>query len=136
MTDWTQTHPTQTMTTPGGERVEIDLEMIPLLTQLWRHGFETLLACQDLGEAILGGGTRVPPQERESHAADRMGRAWLKVRMEDGPRLLEVLQPLSDYQGWVLHAEEARGRPWVSVTFPRQDIVEAAALLGRAPSMQ
>jgi ABC-type uncharacterized transport system YnjBCD ATPase subunit len=117
------------MTAPDGERVEIDVEMVPLVTQLWRRGFETTVACQDMGEAILGGGTRVPPEERERRAADRMGRAWLKVRVEDGPRLLEALRPLSDTRGWVLHEEEARGRPWVSVTFPRQDIAAAAELL-------
>jgi hypothetical protein len=117
------------MTAPDGERVEIDVEMVPLVTQLWRRGFETTVACQDMGEAILGGGTRVSPEERERRAADRMGRAWLKVHVEDGPRLLEALRPLSDGPGWVLHEEETRGRSWVSVTFPRQDIAAAAELL-------
>ncbi|GAA2433896.1 hypothetical protein GCM10010191_55270 [Actinomadura vinacea] len=128
MTAWTQTHPTQTVTTPGGQRVDIDVEMV---TQLWRLGYDTVLACQDAGEAILGGGTRVPPAEREQRAVASMGRAWLKIRMKDGSRLLEALRPLSSAEGWILHAGEARGRPWVSLTFPRRDISEAAQLVER-----
>lgn len=132
MTSWTQTHPTRQVIMPDGSPAEIDEEMVPLVTQLWRLGFETLLACQDVGEAILGGGTRTLPADRERLAVPCMRRAWLKVRSEDAPCILRLLRPMSDGEGWILHSpEEPHAHVWVSITFPRHQTAETATLLSR-----
>ncbi len=55
MTDWTQFHPTQVLTTPNGREAQIDTEMVPLVRELWRLGFETKVACQDAREATREG---------------------------------------------------------------------------------
>lgn len=131
MTSWIQTHPTRQVITPDGTPANIDEEMVPLVTQLWRLGFETLLACQDAGEAILGGGTRTPPADRERLADPCMRRAWLKVRSEDAPCIRDLLRPMIDGEGWMLHSPEPHAQVWVSITFPRHQTAEAAALLSR-----
>lgn len=75
MTAWTQVHPAQLVTTPTGAIVDVDVEMVPLMTEIWRLRFTTLICCQDAGEAILGGGTRTPPEKRADAAARTTGRA-------------------------------------------------------------
>ncbi|GAA1175791.1 hypothetical protein [Streptomyces rhizosphaericus] len=47
-------HPYETLTTPAGERVQIDETMIPTVRELWRLGFATSGCCQDVGEATAG----------------------------------------------------------------------------------
>ncbi|MBA9007258.1 hypothetical protein [Thermomonospora cellulosilytica] len=133
MTDWTQVHPTQPMQAPGGRTIDIDVEMVPLVAELWRLGHTTNLACQDAGEAILGGGTRTPEPERPAAAARNIGRAWLIVRAKEGPRLLEAWRPLRDSGRWLLQpaARDEPSGPWASLTFPRDRITDAAELLRR-----
>lgn len=132
MTAWTQHHPTQTMTTPSGEKVEIDVEMVPLIRQVWRLGYATLLCCQDAGESILNGGTRTPADQRDSAAARNQGRAWVKVLADQCPRLLAALEPLSASGGWTAHPSAQPGQAeWYSITFPRAQIKDAADLLYR-----
>lgn len=47
-------HPYELLTPPGGggEPVQIDALLVPLITALWAAGFETVTCCQDLGESI------------------------------------------------------------------------------------
>lgn len=133
MSAWTQVHPTQPMTAPGGEVVEVDVEMVPLMAEVWRLGFTTLVCCQDAGEAVLGGGTRTPPDERSSVAARNSSRAWLMVLADEAPRLLAALQPLSAHGEWTARPVSREGPlEWVSITFPRTSIDEAAELLRAA----
>jgi len=47
-------HPTKTLTTPAGDRVDIDIEMVPVIRELWRLGFTSTTCCQDVGEATAG----------------------------------------------------------------------------------
>ncbi|NEA23781.1 hypothetical protein [Actinomadura bangladeshensis] len=100
MTDWTQFHPTEPLTAPDGSRVDIDVEMVPLVQQLWRLGFHTKVACQDAGEAVLHGGTRAPEGDRPRLAARTMGRAWLIVHADQAPRLLDAVTELSSTGTW------------------------------------
>lgn len=39
-------HPTVTMTTPDGDDVEIDVDMVPIIHALWDAGVVTLFCCQ------------------------------------------------------------------------------------------
>jgi hypothetical protein len=139
VTDWTQYHPTQTLTTPDGRQADIDMEMVPLVAELWQLGFETKVACQDAGEAVREGGTRATPEDRPAAAASNMARAWLVVRREDAPRLLEIWSPAGKPGDWMMQPVKKDTDPdrWVSITFPR-DLIEAAvrALRPLTPSKQ
>lgn len=134
MTDWVQHHPTLSMTTPDGRTVAIDVEIAPLVEQLWLLGYVTKVACQDLGEAILNGGTRTPPEERRQKAAGRIGRAWIIVRKDQGTELLATVRPLQESSRWDLHPVSKDSDPdaWISVTFPRASIGAATEELRRA----
>lgn len=132
MTDWTQVHPTYRLTAPDGREVNIDREMAPLVRELWRLGFETKLACQDAGEAVQGGGTRAAETDVPQASARLKGRAWLVVRREDGPRLLEIWRPVGQPAEWVMRPvceKDSEPDHWVSITFPRHLIEEAARAL-------
>ncbi|MEU8799554.1 hypothetical protein [Spirillospora sp. NPDC048819] len=131
MTDWTQFHPTQPMTTPDGDTVNIDVEMVPLVVELWRLGYVTKVACQDAGEAVREGGTRVAKADRTRVAARTMARAWLIVQADQGPQLLDSLEEL-DREGDWRHfpvVKDEHPESWISITFPRRQIAEATALL-------
>ncbi|NEA29675.1 hypothetical protein [Actinomadura bangladeshensis] len=134
MTDWTQFHPTEPLTTPDGQRVDIDVEMVPLVQQLWRLGFRTKVACQDAGKAVLHGGTRAPEADRP-HLADRtLGRAWLIVHADQAPHLLDAVPELAGTGTWKLSSvtKDRDPRSWTSITFPRPHIPAANALLKHA----
>jgi hypothetical protein len=134
MTDWTQHHPTTPMTTPDGRTVEIDVEIAPLVEQLWRLGYTTKLACQDAGEAIMHDGTRVAPSDRDRQSTRHAGRAWIVVGVNDGSALLEAVRSLPSAGSWRAFPVTKDNAPeaWVSITFPRRDIIAAAELLRRA----
>ncbi|MFC5753862.1 hypothetical protein [Actinomadura rugatobispora] len=134
MTDWIQHHPTTPMTTRDGRAVEIDVEIAPLVEQLWRLGYTTKLACQDAGEAILHGGTRVAPSDRDRQSACHAGRAWIIVGVDDGPALLKAVRSLASAGTWRSFPVTKGNDPeaWMSITFPRRDITAAAELLRRA----
>jgi hypothetical protein len=134
VTDWTQFHPTEPLTTPDGQRVDIDVEMVPLVRQLWRLGFRTKVACQDAGEAVLQGGTRAPEADRPRLAARTMGRAWLIVHADQAPRLLEAVTELSSTGTWKLSpvTKDRDPQSWTSITFLRPHIPAATALLKHA----
>ncbi|WP_412516787.1 hypothetical protein K8Z49_41580 [Actinomadura madurae] len=131
MTDWTQFHPTQPMTTPDGEIVNIDVEMVPLVAELWRLEYVTKVACQNAGEAVLEGGTRAAEADRPRIAAASMERAWLIVRAEQGTRLLASLEDLNTKGEWKLFPVVKDEHPdsWISITFPRHQITQAVTLL-------
>ena len=131
MTGWTQHHPTQALKTPDGREVDIDLEMVALVRELWRLGFATKVACQDAGEAVREGGTRATEAERSEASARLTGRAWLVVRREDAPRLLESWTRLGRTDDWMVRPVKKDTAPgaWVSVTFPRALINAATQAL-------
>ncbi|MEU5995216.1 hypothetical protein ABZ806_40090 [Spirillospora sp. NPDC047418] len=134
MTDWTQFHLTQPLTTPDGQRVDIDVEMVPLIRQLWRLGYRTKVACQDAGEAVLQGGTRAPEADRPRIAARTMGRAWLIVQADQAPHLLDAVTELTSTGTWKLSpvTKDQDPHAWTSITFPRPHIPTATALLKHA----
>jgi len=40
-------HAFETMTDPRGDRVEIDIKLVPLIKSLWKKGIDTEMCCQD-----------------------------------------------------------------------------------------
>ncbi len=48
-----RTHPS-TVVTLGGWSAEVDVELAPLVLEVWRSGIETIHSCQDVGENIAG----------------------------------------------------------------------------------
>jgi hypothetical protein len=88
-------HPYEYLTTPAGERVPIDVEMIPVIRQLWRLGFITTACCQDVGEATAA--VRVArhsePQGYGGNGfiAFHSGYALLKMPRDDARRLVTVI---------------------------------------------
>jgi hypothetical protein len=131
MTDWTQHHQTQTqtMTGPDGHEHDIDKGVAGLVAELWRRGFITKLACEDAGEAILNGGTLASPEEIESAAARNIGRAWLIVEKDDGPKLFDIWKALRG--DWLIFPVQKDSQPdrWISITFPKNQIPDAVELL-------
>ncbi|WP_194293495.1 hypothetical protein [Actinomadura macrotermitis] len=67
-------HPSRLVTTPAGERVDVDEGIWPLVSALWARGWTTVGSCQDMGEAIGRAGA-APPALAEL----QRGRAWLKM---------------------------------------------------------
>jgi hypothetical protein len=45
-------HPTVELVTPDGEHVDIDVDIAPVIQQLWQAGLTTVSCCQDVGEAL------------------------------------------------------------------------------------
>ncbi|MGI5170054.1 hypothetical protein ACQEU3_37455 [Spirillospora sp. CA-253888] len=135
MTDWKQFHPTKTLAAPDGQQAAIDVEMVPLIQQLWRLGIETKTACQDASEAVREGGTRVPAEERPAKAARLTGRAWLVVSQEDGPRLIRAWECLGGSGEWKLLpvVQENDPEKCGTITFPRNQIEAAARDSVRTP---
>ncbi|TDD94789.1 hypothetical protein [Actinomadura rubrisoli] len=133
MTDWTQHHPTQKLTAPDNQMVNIDVEMVPLVTALWRLGCVTKVSCQDAGEAVREGGTRTPEADRPRVSAKLTGRAWLVVRHDDVPRLLDIWSGLGTPDDWMVRPVKKDRNPdeWRSIVFPRE-LISAAARAAHA----
>ncbi|KAB2344845.1 hypothetical protein [Actinomadura rudentiformis] len=127
MTTDAQHHPTQTMTTPQGGQVEIDVLLVPVITELWRLGYATLRSCQNGGESTLAGTTGAPKADIQRLAAYNQGKAWVTIREEDGPRLLAAVDALNPDFEWRSH--QARTPGWVSITIPTDRLDDAAVLL-------
>lgn len=75
-------HPYEQLTTPAGELVNIDTEMVPVIGQLWRLGYTTVASCQDVGEATaalrnLAG--HPPTPSTDAFIAFHQGYALLKM---------------------------------------------------------
>src|SRR6266702_930829 len=91
-------HPTQLLTTPLGEQVEIDAEIADLIQRLWEMGLATSASCQDFGEATAGlRNTNPNPPEygHEGFIEYYTGFAWLKMPTDDATRLLNALAATS-----------------------------------------
>jgi hypothetical protein len=89
-----QVHPSQRLTTPGGEQVSIDTGMIPLVRPLWSLGLVTTASCQDFGEGTAGQRETSPDRGRyggDAFIAYYAGYAWLKMPVPDARRLAELL---------------------------------------------
>jgi hypothetical protein len=128
---WSQQHPTKTLVDPDEGPVEIDVEMVPLIENLWARGYTTMMSCQDIGESILSGGTTTPEHLVEKTAAFYMGSAWLKVPADDGIRLMRLFAPIHRPGEWLAQIPiTPKGAcSWASIHFPREQINEAASLL-------
>jgi hypothetical protein len=131
-------HPFEVLDYEGGQ-VEIDVEIVPLAREIWWHGLETDLSCQD-----------------------QNGRVWVEMPGRDAERLLRLLahrdrelranilglvpeehagpNEFYEYQaahGWTcrVSAESAAGELWLSVgvRFPRDQLAAVVAALEAAP---
>jgi hypothetical protein len=89
-----QIHPSQRLTAPGGEQVDIDTDMIPLVRALWSLNLKTTACCQDFGEGTAGQRETSPNRHRyggDAFIAYYTGYAWLKMPVPDARRLAESL---------------------------------------------
>ncbi|GAA2455787.1 hypothetical protein GCM10010191_88820 [Actinomadura vinacea] len=125
-----QHHPSQLLTTPDGERVEIDDLMVPVVTELWRLGFETLLSCQDGGEATLAGTTGAEPDQVQRLARLNAGRAWITVRADAAPALLTAFNDIDS-----VRSTPARANGWTSISWPTSAIDQLAERLAALPCL-
>ena len=92
------THVTQVRTHPavvvshGALAAEVDLELAPLIEEIWRAGIVTIHSCQDVGENVADLADRLP------HLAEvvrrETGRA--SIGLPDGPALLSLLDALAN----------------------------------------
>ncbi|WKK26586.1 hypothetical protein QZH56_13910 [Streptomyces olivoreticuli] len=94
-------HPHQILTTPNGERVEIDDAMVPIVRELWRLGFTTTGCCQDVGEATAG--VRAQRETPLGYGGDpfidyHRGWALLKLPIPDAMRLLAMLADVPTFR--------------------------------------
>jgi hypothetical protein len=140
-------HPYERLTTPDGEQVEIDTEMIPLVQALWARDLVTVACCQDIGESAAG--HRDPERTTTSGHGGFVeyyrGYAWLKMPLDDGRRLLNALLGTAFHDrvairwrpgSWRMHVPLAYGKTdsidlaeVAQLHFPREQIAELTAIL-------
>ncbi|MEV8055129.1 hypothetical protein AB0P37_01030 [Streptomyces antimycoticus] len=99
-------HPHETLTTPNGERVDIDTEMLPVIRELWRLSFTTSACCQDVGEATAGvRAKRATPLGYGGDAFIDYHRGWalLKLPIPDAMRLVALLAETPAFADQVRH---------------------------------
>ncbi|MEU7045426.1 hypothetical protein AB0A77_30825 [Streptomyces varsoviensis] len=99
-------HPHETLTTPAGEDVEIDLDMVPVVRELWRLRIKTTACCQDVGEATAG--VRAQRDTPLGYGGDgfiayHRGWALLKLPVPDARRLVALLAETPDFAPHVCH---------------------------------
>jgi hypothetical protein len=110
-------HPTQTLTDPHGETVEIDQDLAPLIELLWRVRFETISCCQDVGEVLEALVPWMPHTAAE--AARLRGYAQVDFEIEIGIAFITALArsgPRDDFYVRMVHylapnAWAVSGRP-------------------------
>ena len=94
MTHDTQVHPSQRLTTPHGEHVEVDTDMAPLVLALWALNLKTTACCQDFGEGTAGqraANPHPPGYGGDEFIAFYRGYAWLKMPVRDAQLLADLL---------------------------------------------
>ena len=99
-------HPHQTLITPAGEHIDVDLDMIPVIGELWRLGFTTTACCQDVGEATAGvREQRESPLGYGGDAFINYHRGWalLKLPTADARRLVALLADDPQFADRVSH---------------------------------
>ncbi|MFG2244952.1 hypothetical protein [Spirillospora sp. NPDC048823] len=126
-----QVHTFEMLTTPGGEHVQIDWRMVPLVQALWDTGIGTFQCCEDVGASIYGGGWLYPKPRRIRYAAFWDGFAWLQMPLEDAERLVALAADITAGQGWECSSPiTALGRrPGANLYFPARQIDQVLALL-------
>jgi hypothetical protein len=73
----------------GDHRAMVDVEMAPLVTELWRAGIETYSSCQDLGESLGDLALRLP--HMAAHVRTLDGRAALDLSPPDAQPVLDMV---------------------------------------------
>ncbi|MGI5206173.1 hypothetical protein ACQEU6_31955 [Spirillospora sp. CA-108201] len=146
MFDIANIHPSMALTTPAGDDVEIDLDMVPLVRRLWALGLRTGGCCQDLGASIRCGPGWATGPGRQRHADFYAGQVWLKMPAEDARAMLDmlarVLPQIKDrLSRWTradawevfvyLVADERRVVPscWAQIHFPKAQLLEVTEAL-------
>ncbi|MGI8334036.1 hypothetical protein ACRYCC_29135 [Actinomadura scrupuli] len=139
----TDVHPAEELAAPEGETVPVDVELVPVIRALWALDLRTLMCCQDIGEAMAGGGIR-SMAEPARWSAFLAGHAWLKMPVDAGQALLARLDGTPEFSAR-LSAKVAGGwysAVWLSpaglaghanLYFPRAQIPELAATLATMP---
>jgi hypothetical protein len=141
-------HPCDRLTTPAGDVVDIDREIAPLVSALWKLGLTTLATCQDFGDGTAGLREleqRPPRYGGDAFIAYWRGYAWLKMPTNDATILLNALlnTALGDHvrnrwqpESWRLHVpliyEAGYGIDLAAATqihFPRSQIAELTDVL-------
>lgn len=140
-------HSYERLTTPDGEQVDVDTEMVPLIQLLWSRGLATMACCQDIGESAAGlrDPQRTTPSGHGGFIDYYRGYAWLKMLMSDGKKLLNTLLDTSFHHRVTVQWQPGSWRmhvPFVysekrcidlacaaQIYFPREQIPELTAIL-------
>lgn len=133
-------HPTTEMTTPDGDVVNIDTEIVPLIARLWKLGLKTLNSCQDnFGyvwielfaddvERLL----TIIAQSGNDFISERAREAFC-LSPHDRDQLVTVYRRPADY--WLLdvdpfsYDDEPEVRLSISLRFPREQLVQVETAL-------
>lgn len=151
MSDVANIHPSRPLTTPAGDEVAVDLDMIPLVRALWALGLNTRGCCQDLGASINCGPDWAKGPGRRRHGDFYAGQAWLKMPADDArtmlkillradPRMRDRLNRWTRVDAWevfvYLVADDDGVVPshWAQIHFPREQLDEVTAALVAPPS--
>lgn len=129
-------HPTKLLTTPNGERVEIDINLIPLIEALWGAGYDTIGCCQDLGESL---------RNYPRRATYWKGYVLLEMPIPDTYRLLDTVSRSRRFRNrmhwaaddaWetaipVLKTTGSRASmmPWPQIHFPASQLSDLTAVV-------
>ncbi|MCW2912865.1 MAG: hypothetical protein JWN52_933 [Actinomycetia bacterium] len=133
----TQVHPTEKLPTASGESVSVDVELVPVIRALQALDLHTLMCCQDVGEAMAGGGMWPLPDRWHTFLS---GYAWLKMPVDAAQALLAKLSETPEFESR-LTAKAPGGwqsQVWLGPTgladyaniyFPREQIPDLTAAL-------
>jgi hypothetical protein len=126
-----QVHPTQELLTPQGKPAQVDAGMVGLIEALWDGGYETLMCCENAGEAVRGGGTLIAEERWDRYAAFYDGFAWLKMPVDDMQRLVTFTEDIAKGAGLApnVHLTPTGPTQYASLHFPARQISELTELL-------
>jgi hypothetical protein len=140
-------HRYEQLTTPTGDLVNVDVEMVRIIRHLWQLGLATVASCQDVGEATaalrdLAG--RQPSRHSDGFIAYHKGYALLKMPRPDALRLVIQLldTPFRDrislrwrQESWRIHVPVIRQGATADLAdtalihFPRTQLNELSDML-------
>jgi hypothetical protein len=144
-----QHHESMMLIPPGAEAaVSVDIEMVPLVQQLWARGLKTLACCQDNGEAVAAERGNAEGRELSGQRAFidyYNGWAWLKMPVLDTLTLLSSIAAHEVFgdrvrirwqrASWRIQVPVIYGSgrfgpaPYSQIYFPKEQITELTAAL-------
>ncbi|HEX3960425.1 MAG TPA: hypothetical protein VHZ03_27940 [Trebonia sp.] len=139
-------HPVKRLTAPDGSRVNIDVQLAPLIKALWAAGYETIGCCQDVGQGISASVSNASAKRRGTYWK---GYALLEMPVEDMCKLLDAVKGTPQFKDRMHWADQgaweiaiqvapfgfdgaAEPVPWAQLRFPNDQISDLVDVIREA----